>query len=163
MIDAEDRVFREHRPRDLVELPRRGQVASEWLLDNDASMLGQVRGAESFDHCLEERGRNSEIVGRAPRAAQLLFYRRERVRVFIIPAHIPEQRQKMFEGTLVIDPARSLDAVRHPFVQALQTPLREGDADDRNLERASFHHRIECREDHLVGEIAGHTEDHQRV
>ena len=147
----------------LVELPRGGQVASERLFDNDARMLGQVRGAESFDHRLEERGRDSEVVRRAPSAAQRLFYRRERVRIFIIPAHILEQGQKMVEGTLVIDPARALDAVRHAFVQTRQTPLREGDADYRDLEGAAFHHRIERREDHLVGEIARHTEEHQRV
>ena len=163
MIDAEDRVFREHRVRNLVELPRGGQVASEWLFDNDARMLGQIRGTESFDHRLKERGRDSEVVRRAPSATQRLFYRRERARVFIVPTHVPEQGQKMVEGTLVIDPARSLYAVRHALVQTRQTPLREGDADHRDLEGSSFHHRIERREDHLVGEIARHTEEHQRV
>ena len=69
----------------------------------------------------------------------------------------------MVEGALIIDPARSLYAVRHAFVQTLQTPLREGDADYRDLEGASFRHRIERREDHLVGEIARHTEEHKRI
>ena len=39
---------------DAVEFLRGGQVTSERLFDNDARMLGQVRGTESFDHCLEE-------------------------------------------------------------------------------------------------------------
>ena len=69
----------------------------------------------------------------------------------------------MAEGTLVIDPARSLYAVRHAFVQTRHTPLREGDADHRDLEGTSFRHRIERREDHLMGEIARHTKEHQRV
>ena len=69
----------------------------------------------------------------------------------------------MVEGTLVIDPARSSYAVRHAFAQTRQAPLREGDADHRDIEGTSFRHRIECREDHLVGEIACHTEEHQRV
>ena len=59
--------------RDAVELPRGGQVASERLFDNDARMLGQVRGAEPFDHRLEERGRDGQVVRRAPRAAQRLL------------------------------------------------------------------------------------------
>ena len=54
VVDAEDRVFREHRARDLVEFPRRGQVASERLFDNNPRMFGQARGAQSFDHGLEE-------------------------------------------------------------------------------------------------------------
>ena len=88
-----------------VELPRGGQVASERLFDNDARMLGQVRGAEPFDHRLEERGRDGQVMRGALSATQLLFYRRERARVVIIPTHIPEQGQKMVEGVPVIDPA----------------------------------------------------------
>ena len=149
--------------RDAVELPRGGQVASERLFDDDARMIGQVRGAEPCDHRREERGRDGEVVRRAPSATQRLFYRRERARVVIVPAHVPEQGQKMVEGALVIDPARSLDAVLHAIAQMRQTPLRGGDADDRDLQGASFRHRIERREDHLVGEIARHTEEHQRV
>ena len=69
----------------------------------------------------------------------------------------------MVQGTLVIDPARSLYAVGHAFAQTLQTPLRKGDSDYWDLEGTLFRHRIECREDHLVGEIARHTEEHERV
>ena len=64
----------------LVELLRGGQVASERLFDNDARMLGQVRGTESFDHHLKKRRRNREVVRRAPGLTQRLLYRRERVR-----------------------------------------------------------------------------------
>ena len=69
----------------------------------------------------------------------------------------------MVEGALVINPARSLDAVFHAIAQMRQIPFREGHSDDRNLQIPSFRHRIERREDHLVGEIARHTEEHQRV
>jgi hypothetical protein len=69
----------------------------------------------------------------------------------------------MVQGTLVINPARSLYAVGHAFAQTLQTPLREGDSDYWDLGGTLFRHRIECREYHLVGEIARHTEEHERV
>ena len=72
VVDAEDGVFREHRPRDAVELPRRGQVAAERLFDDDARMIGQVRSTEPRDHRREERGRDGEVVRRAPSAAQRL-------------------------------------------------------------------------------------------
>ena len=67
-------------------------------------MIGQVRGAESFDDRLEERGRDGEIVRRAPSATQRLFYLRERVPVVIVPAHVTELGQKMMERALVTDP-----------------------------------------------------------
>jgi len=73
------------------------------------------------------------------------------------------EKQKVAESTLVIDPTRSLYAVRHAFPQTIQAPLWEGNADYRNLEGVSFRHRVERREDHLVGKIARHTEEHQRV
>ena len=100
---------------------------------------------------------------RAPGGTQRLLYCCERVPFIIVPADIAEPGQKMVEGMLVIDPARSLYAVRHPFLQVRLTPVRQRDTDDRNRQVASFRHRVECREDHLVGEIAGHPEDHQRV
>ena len=92
-------------------------------------MRGQVRGTESLDHHLEERGRDSEVVRWAPSTTQRLPYRCERVGVFIIPTHVLEQGQKVLEGTLVVDAARSLYAVRYAFVQTRQTPVRERDAD----------------------------------
>ncbi len=142
---------------------RRRQIAAEGLFDDDARMFGQVRGAECRDHLREERGGNGEVMRRAQSAAQRLFDLRERALVVIVPAHVAEQRHQLVQSASIIDPARSLDAVLHAIAQIRQTPLREGDADDRHLEGAPFRHRIECRQYHLVGEIAGHTEEHQCV
>jgi len=64
----------------------------------------------------------------------------------------------MVEGTLVIDSARSLNAVSYAFVQTLQTPFGEGNANYRDLEGVVFHHRIKRGKDHLVGQIARHSE-----
>jgi hypothetical protein len=64
---------------------------------------------------------------------------------------------------LVINPAGSLDAVGHAFVESIQTPFWEGYSDDRDLESAAFFQRIEGGEDHLMGEIAGHAEEDQGV
>ena len=69
VVDAEDRVFREHRPRHAVKLLRRGQVSAERLFDNNARILSQFRGTEPLDHRLEEHGRNGEVVCRTLCAA----------------------------------------------------------------------------------------------
>ena len=74
------------------------------------------------------------------------------------PRPHPQQGQKMFKCRLVIDPARSLYTASDAFVQALANPFREGNADHRDFQRASFRHRIKSGEDHLVGEIARDTE-----
>jgi hypothetical protein len=63
---------------------------------------------------------------------------------------------------LIVDSSRTLDTVSHAPVQSNQTPLWEGDTDDWNLESTALHHRIERGKYLLVGQIARHTEDHQR-
>ena len=70
--------------------------------------IGQARGAEPRNHRREERGRNGQVVRRAASAAQRLLDLRERVPVVVVPAHVTEQREKMVEGALVVDPARLL-------------------------------------------------------
>jgi hypothetical protein len=69
----------------------------------------------------------------------------------------------MFEGTLVVDPGRSPDAVGHAILETRQTPFWEGNADDRHLQRASLGERVERRENHFVREIARYTEEHQCI
>ena len=125
--------------------------------------VGQIRGAQPRDHRLEERRRDGQVVRRAPATAQRRLDGREGVRVVIVAADVPEQRQQMAEGTLVRDPARPLDAVFHALAQLRETPLREGHAHDRDLQHASSCHRVERREDHLVGEVASRAEQHQGV
>ncbi len=163
MVDAEDRVFREHRLRDAVELSRGRQVAPERLFDDDARPVGQTRSPKPLDDRREERGRDGEVVRRALSTTQRLFYRRERVPVIIVALYIPEQGQKVLERAPVIDPTRLCDALRHTCLQLRQTPLRGGDTDHRNPQCASFCHCIERREDLLVGEITRHTEEYQRI
>ena len=53
VVDSEDGVFREYRPRHFVEFLRGGQVASERLFHDDSRVFSQFRGAEFFDHRLK--------------------------------------------------------------------------------------------------------------
>jgi hypothetical protein len=69
----------------------------------------------------------------------------------------------MLKRAFVIDSARSLNAVRRTLVQARQTPLWEGNANDRDVKDPTFHHRTECREDLLVGQISRHAKDYQGI
>ena len=138
-----------------VEFSCGGQVASEGLFDNDTRMLSQLRDAKPSNHRLKKRGRNSEIVRRPPCLAQRIFDRCECAWVFVISAHILEQREK-----LIVDSTRTPDAVRHTLVQSNQTPFWKCDADDRNLKRAALDHRIERGKYLLMGKITRYTKNH---
>src|ERR1017187_2229285 len=149
--------------RNLVKLLCGGQVAAERLFDNNTRILGQVRRAETLDYRFKERRRNRQIVRRPPRLTQHFFDRCERAWVFIVSTHILEKGEKTLKCAFIIDSAGSLYAVCPSLVQALYAPLWKRDTDDWNFKDAFFYHRIECREDHLVGQIACHAKDHQRV
>jgi len=49
------------------------------------------------------------------------------------------------------------------IAQLSQTPLGVRDPDHGHRQRAALHHPVERREDHLVGQIAGRTEEHECI
>ena len=69
----------------------------------------------------------------------------------------------MFQGGLVVDPARVLDAILRAVAEIGHAPVRGGHADHRHLQVAALGQRIERGEGHFVGKIARHAEQHQRV
>jgi len=89
---------------------------------------------------------NRKIMCRSACFPKRFLDRRKGTAVVIVSAHIFQQRQKVIEGALVIDPARLLDALRDSSPQSLQTPFGKRDADDRDVQGSAFHHRIECGE-----------------
>ena len=50
MIDPEDRVLGEHRPRDSVEFARGGQIAAERLFDDDPRVVRQTGSADPLNY-----------------------------------------------------------------------------------------------------------------
>ena len=146
--------------RNFVEILCRGQVAPEWLFDNDPRIPGQIRSAEPLNHRFEHGWRYRQVVRRPLRATQCLLDRRERGRIFVVAAHILEQGEKLLECAFVIDSTRSLNAVRHALMQTRHAPFGKGNANHRNLESALLHHGIERWEDHLVSQVTRHAEEY---
>jgi hypothetical protein len=54
-------------------------------------------------------------------------------------------------------------AVSRPGLQPIERPPALGNTDNRNVQRAAFHHRLQGWKDLLVGEIAGGPEEDQRI
>ena len=81
--------------RDFIEFPRRGQVTSERLFNDDTRIFSQLRLAKPSNHRFEERRGNCQIVRGPPRFAQYFFDRCERAWVFVIAAHIVKQEEEL--------------------------------------------------------------------
>ena len=120
--------------------------------------------AEALDHRREQRGWNGEVVGRAPRGAEHLPQRAEGAGVTVITIDILKERQQPVEGVDVVDACVGpFNAVARTVTKLRQTPLRAGDPDHGNAQRASLHHPVERWEDHLMSEITRRPEEHERV
>src|SRR5262249_47481820 len=94
-------------------------------------------------------------LGRAERLADGL----ERRRILIVAVDVAQQVAELVERRAV-DPAVLVEAVLGAGAELLEVPTRLGDADDRRVEVAALHHRLQRGKDFLFGEAArGAKED----
>jgi hypothetical protein len=162
VIDAEDRCFREDPVQRRVELLRRAQVATEWLLDDHPRILRAAGVCESLNDAREHAGWNREIVNRACRRAERLAELAKGFRVFIVAIDITQQRRE-FRELAGVEPARLREAVARPVAQLLEIPAGAGHADDGNRDAAAIHQGVERRENLLESKIAGRAEEDEGV
>ena len=126
------------------------------------ALLGAAGLGQLFHHSAEGRGRNGQIIGRALRGTEFLAERLKRRRVIVIAIHIAQQSAQFLKRRR-IESAVFFQAVLGPGLELVKVPARLGHADDRHVEVAAFDHRLQRRENFLVGQIARGPEKHQRV
>ncbi len=134
----------------------------ERLLDDDPGPPGALRLAELFDDLPEKAGRDGEVVRRALGRAEILAEGLEGRRRLVVTVDVAEQAAELGEGRLV-DAAVLFEAVASPCLEAVEVPAGLGHADDGHGKVAVLDHRLQRREDLLVGEVAGRAEEHQCV
>ncbi len=88
---------------------------------------------------------------------------REGGRVLVIAVDIAQQLDELLPRPLVDTAAVLGQAGASARSQAIEIPVCLGDADDRYGEMSAADHRLERREDLLVGEVSGRTEEHEGV
>src|ERR1700730_4653281 len=86
----------------------------------------------------------------------------ERRRVPVVAVHIAQQSRQLVERR-GIQPAVLLDAVARAGAELVDAPARLRHADDRHVEMAAFHHRLQRRKDLLEGQVARRPEEHQGI
>ena len=138
----------------------RGRTASR---RRRARRSAQPDFAELLDDRPEQRwaGWRGSAAGRCG-VAERLAQRVERRRVVVVAVDVAQQPAELGEGRAV-EPAVLLEAVARPRLELVEVPAGLGDADDRHVEVAALHHRLQRREDLLVGEVAGGAEEDERV
>ena len=135
---------------------------AEGLFDDDAGAVGAARLGQLFHDQPEQHGRDGEVVRRPLRGAELLADGLKRRRVVVVAVDVAQQAAQLVERRR-IEPAVLLEAVVRPGPELVEVPTGLGHADDRHVEVAAFHHRLQRREDFLVGQIARGAEEDQGV
>src|SRR3954465_8831486 len=90
MIDAEDGVLVEELAKDPVQLLRRRHIASERLLDNDASVRRAVRLRELTDDAWEHARRDREVVDGPWAVGELSAQPDKCVGVVVVAVDVPQ-------------------------------------------------------------------------
>jgi len=162
MVDAEHRRLREDFVQGAVERLRRSEVAAEGLLDDHPRVPGAAGLRQALHYGRKQAGRNREIVQRPGGAAQSFLKALVSRGVVVVAANIPELSAEPGERVL-IDAAVVRQAVACAFAQPVERPVRARHADDRHIQLAAAHERLQRGEYLLVGEIAGGTEEHKGI
>jgi hypothetical protein len=106
-----------------VQAPRRGEVAAERLLDDDARVRSQTRIAELRDDIAEEQRWDGKVVRWARSCAEHIFQPCKRVSILVITIDVSQSAQEAIERRAVVDATIGvLEAVFCPRLQLLQGP-----------------------------------------
>src|SRR3989449_6686006 len=132
------------------------------LLDDDASAVRAVRLAELLHDQFEQHGWDGEIVRRPPGGAELFADGLECRQVLVVAIDVAQQAAQRGERR-GIEPTVLLEAVLGARLELFELPAGLRHADDRHVEVAAFHHRLQRRKDLLVREVAGRAEEYEGI
>ncbi len=108
---------------DSVQPLRRGEVVSEWLLDDDACTIGQASYSELLDDIGEKRRWNRKVVRRVGDLSKSNLQPREGVAILVVTVDVLQVGQELVESTPVIDtPCSVFDAIPGAVAQLLEIP-----------------------------------------
>src|SRR4029077_21218142 len=99
---------------------------------------------------------------RMMRLLELFAKSRERRWVLVITVNVAQQAGQFSESRR-IDSAVLLQAVGRPRTKLIQIPSGFGYTDHRYIKMSALHHRLQRRENLLVGQVTGCAEEDQRV
>ena len=167
VVYAQQLVLAEHLVQSIIQLDRRVQARAEGLLDGDPTVAREVGSAELLNHGAEERRRDLEIEERAADALHVGRQPGVEARIREVAAEIGHALRQTGQNSLVDDLPRGrhhrMDRIARHGPKVLITHVIAGDADHGHREEPPLLQVIERRKRHLVGEVAGDPEDHQRV
>src|SRR5882724_469378 len=162
VIDAKDVDFVEDAEQNFVQFLGRCEIVPEGFFDNDATTFATIRFRQVLHHGFEQDRRDGEVVCRALRALQFVAERGEGSWVLIVAVDVAEQVHQFVKGG-GLEPTVLFQTVFGSGTKLVQIPSGFGDADDGYIQMAALHHRLQGRENFLVGQVARGPEENEGV
>jgi len=179
VVDTEDRVGGERALHHLVQLPRRGEVVAERLLDDDTtpprgllvSFADEAGGLELRGDQGERLRRDREVVRvvthRAPLDVELvdgLAKTSERLGIIELALDEADAFEQLLPGLLAeLGPGVLLDRLVHDLREVLILPVAPGETHERESGRqqTAVGEVVHRRHELLARQVSRHAEDHQ--
>ena len=151
----------------LVELrgerPRRFEVVTERLLDDDSGVAREIRVVQPLDDGGEQERWNLEVEDRERRSGDRRGNALVGGAVGEVTLYIRQPRREPLEHRVVERLAGADDRLAGAFDELIDGPVVACDTDDRAVKKPAPFEAVERVEGHHLREIAGDPEDHQRV
>ena len=143
----------------LVERPRRAQIVTKWLLDDDRRPLRQPSRTQGVDQRLERRRRHGEICD-APVAAEMCT---QRCQVAVRDRDEVQPLREGIESRRIDSRSRELgDTVARVVTKTLIVPRERGGADDVPFRGQQMLDAqvVQRRQKLAMCEVSGGADDH---
>ncbi len=163
VVDPQDRLLVEHVVQRRVEMACRLEVVAEGLLHDDPRPAVQARSGQVVHHGREQRRWDGQVVRGPLRRGQLAGEIVEGRGVAVVPGHEREPAEEGGHrvGVDVVD--RGGDGVAGVPAERLGVHVGQRDADHGQVQPPRGGQCIQRGQQHLAGQVAGGTEEHQRV
>ena len=136
---------------------------TERLLDHDASVGGQPRLGQPFDHGPEQKRRNLEVEDRVLRGPDRLADALIGFGLAEVALHVGESRGEALEDLIVDRLAGPLDRRARAIDELLDGPVIDRNADDRAVDQAPPLEPVQRAERHHLREVTGDPERDEHV
>jgi hypothetical protein len=147
----------------VVELARRFEVVAEWLFDHYERTVGETGAMQAADDRSEQRGRSLEVKDGPFAAAHDMSDLLVGLVVVELAVDVLETLFEAGDDLVLGLGDRRLDGFAGVVVEVHLLPLIARDPDDLAAQVAASLEAIEGLEGHLLRQVAGDSEDHQRV
>ena len=147
----------------VVEGAGRGEVVSEWLLDDHTRVRGEVCLRQSLDHAPEQERRDLQVEHARLRAGDRLGDAVVCRALAEVAGDVREAAGESFEDRFVDGLTRVLDRRPGVLAEVVVGPIVDRDTDDRAAQEATALEPVERVKRHDLRQVAGDPEHHEDV